>query len=160
MLDQMLFFENKKENKYLIKALYCFVLLITISACTSSPEPLQYQKDSCAFCKMKLMDAKFGAEIITEKGKVYKFDDTGCMLNFEKQNLGSQKIAQELVIDYSNPGKLVNALTSFYIKCAGAKSPMGSDLASFEKEENENKYIQQLQGEKINWNEIKNSFNK
>lgn len=107
---------------------------------------------------MQLMDTKFGAELITEKGKTYKFDDTGCMLDYEQQNLGTQKIARELVIDYSNPGKLTNAITAFHIKCAAAKSPMGSDIASFEKEKDMNKYIQQLQGEKISWTEIKNSF--
>lgn len=155
----MVFFRKKKDNKYLIKVIFYLLLLITISSCKSGPELLQYGKDSCTFCKMQLMDTKFGAELITEKGKVYKFDDTGCMLHFEKQDLGSQKVAQELVVDYSNPGKLVNALTSFHIKCAGAKSPMGSDIASFEKEENMNKYIHQLQGKKITWDEIKNSFN-
>ncbi len=156
----MFFFEIIKEKKYLIKLLYYFVLLFAISSCKSGPEKLQYTKDSCAFCKMQLMDTKYGAELITEKGKVYKFDDAGCMLNYEKQDLGSQKVSQELVIDYSNPGQLINAASAYHIKCAGAKSPMGSDIATFEKEETLNKYIQQLQGEKISWDAIKNSFNK
>ncbi|OFY83755.1 MAG: hypothetical protein A3F72_07185 [Bacteroidetes bacterium RIFCSPLOWO2_12_FULL_35_15] len=155
-----IFFETKKEKKYSLNFFFILLLIVTVSACKSGPENLEYGKDSCAFCKMQLMDTKYGAELITEKGKVYKFDDTGCLLDFEKQNLGSQKVAQELVVDYSNPGKLITALTSFHIKCAGAKSPMGSDITSFEKEENMNKYIQQLQGEKITWSEIKTSFNK
>lgn len=160
MLNQKFFFEPIKEKKYSLRFVYSVLFLILISSCTSGPEPLYYKKDSCAFCKMQLMDTKFGAELITEKGKIYKFDDTGCMLDFEQQNLGMQKIAQELVIDYSQPGKLTNAVTAYHIKCGAAKSPMGSDIASFEKEENLNKYIQQLQGEKISWMEIKNSFNK
>ncbi|MCX6296629.1 MAG: nitrous oxide reductase accessory protein NosL [Bacteroidetes bacterium] len=160
MRDLTIFFVIIKEKKYLINSFYYFVLLLTISSCKSGPEKLQYSKDSCAFCKMQLMDKKYGAELVTEKGKVYKFDDTGCMLNYEKQNFGSQKVALELVVDYSNPGQLINVLTAFHIKCAAAYSPMGSNLASFEKEETVNKYIQQLQGEKISWDAIKKSFNK
>lgn len=156
----MIFFITKKEKKYSLNFFFILLFIVAISACTSSPKNLEYGKDSCAFCKMQMMDTKYGAELITEKGKVYKFDDVGCMLDFENQNIGTQKIAQELVIDYSNPGKLINASTAFHIKCAGAESPMGSDIASFEKEENMNKYIQQLQGKKITWDEIKNSFNK
>ncbi len=160
MVSPKIFFDNKKEKKYSYKVLFILVIITMVSACKSGPETLQIGKDSCAFCKMQLMDEKFGAEIVTEKGKVYKFDDTGCMLNFERENIGSQKVAQELVVDYSNPGKLINAITAFHLKCLEEKSPMGSDLASFEKEENLNKYIQQLQGEKISWDKIKISFNK
>lgn len=156
----MIFFGAKKENKYSYKIMYYFFILLTISSCKSGPEQLQYGKDSCAFCKMQLMDTKYGAELITEKGKVYKFDDVGCMLNFETQTIGSQKIAQELVVDYSTSGKLINAISAFHLQCSGINSPMGSNLASFEKEENQMNYITQLQGKKITWNEIKISFNK
>ncbi|HEY3387683.1 MAG TPA: hypothetical protein VGK46_14315, partial [Saprospiraceae bacterium] len=53
-----------------------------IIACSQDPEPLRYGKDTCYTCKMTLMDKKFGAELVTAKGKVYKFDDVNCMVNF------------------------------------------------------------------------------
>jgi copper chaperone NosL len=62
------------------------VLLLAISiiviACSIKPEPLQFGMDACYTCKMTLMDNKYGAELVTRKGKVYKFDDINCMLNF------------------------------------------------------------------------------
>ena len=84
-----IFFSTIKEIKYSLSFVYRVLLFVLISSCSSGPEPLYYKKDSCAFCKMQLIDTKFGAELITEKGKIYKFDDIGCMLDFEQQNLGS-----------------------------------------------------------------------
>ncbi|HRI80568.1 MAG TPA: nitrous oxide reductase, partial [Cyclobacteriaceae bacterium] len=58
------------------------VLFLFMAACSTEPEPLQYGKDTCHTCKMTLMDNKFGAEIVTDKGKIYKFDDMSCFLNY------------------------------------------------------------------------------
>ncbi|MCX8489678.1 MAG: hypothetical protein ORN54_01270 [Cyclobacteriaceae bacterium] len=43
------------------------ILLLFIS-CSTEPEPLVYGTDICHFCKMTLMDKKFGAELVTKKG--------------------------------------------------------------------------------------------
>ena len=32
---------------------------------------------------MKIADGKFGAELITTKGRIYKFDDIHCMINID-----------------------------------------------------------------------------
>ncbi len=61
---------------------YLLLTSIFLLSCKAEPEPLHYGKDACHACKMTLMDKKFGSELVTKKGKVYKFDDTNCMLNF------------------------------------------------------------------------------
>ena len=45
------------------------------------------------------MDPKFGGEVITKKGKIYKFDDLHCMVSFLKSG-GSRlkKILRKNVI--------------------------------------------------------------
>ena len=83
-----IFFETKKEKKYSLNFFFILLLIVTVSACKSGPENLEYGKDSCAFCKMQLMDTKYGAELITEKGKVYNLmvkNDSSYVVNCFKQ---------------------------------------------------------------------------
>jgi copper chaperone NosL len=56
-------------------ALIAFLLI----GCNPKAEKINLGKDQCAECKMTIVDPKFGAEIVTKKGKVYKFDDTHCI---------------------------------------------------------------------------------
>ena len=49
------------------------VALFSLSAflsCATGPEPIRFGKDNCHSCKMTLTDKRFGAEIVTKKGKV------------------------------------------------------------------------------------------
>src|SRR5574337_2109298 len=54
------------------------LLLILFTSCNTNPEPFAYGRDICDDCKMPIMDAKFGGEIINKKGRIYKFDDAHC----------------------------------------------------------------------------------
>lgn len=129
-------------------ALFC----LTLAACNVAPEPLQFGKDGCHHCKMTLMDNKFGAEILTSKGKVYKFDDVNCMLNFHNSGkVAADEIAEVLVIDFSSPGKLINAQKAFYIKSPEIRSPMGSEVAAFETNAELEKINAAWNGEKLDW---------
>src|SRR5215203_1996100 len=40
-------------------------------SCNASPEAIRIGKDNCTFCKMTISDARYGAEIVTAKGKIY-----------------------------------------------------------------------------------------
>jgi len=78
-----------------VAAAASFMLLFI--SCSTKPQPIQYGKDVCDHCKMTIVDQKFGGEIVTKKGKAYKFDDLICMAKF--LGTGSVKeddIAQKL----------------------------------------------------------------
>ena len=57
---------------------YILILLLSISCTTKEADPIKLNSDGCDFCKMKIADGKFGAELITIKGRIYKFDDMHC----------------------------------------------------------------------------------
>ena len=111
----------------------CAMLALVFWACSIEPEPLIYGKDQCHSCKMTLMDRKFGAELVTTKGKVYKFDDINCLFNF--YNAGSvnkDDFRFKLVVDFSRPENLIDAEKAVYLKSGEIKSPMASQVAAFE----------------------------
>jgi copper chaperone NosL len=139
-----------------MKANILIVLIsISILSCKPTPEPLVTGKDACYTCKMTLMDKKFGAEIVTKKGKVYKFDDMNCMIAFNKS--GSEpdiNVDQLLVVDFAQPGKLLDATNAFYCRSVHINSPMGSQVAAFETKQELEKHNSEWQGGTLTWNEL------
>lgn len=132
--------------------------LITIS-CSVEPEAIKYGTDACHTCKMTLMDKKFGAELVTQKGKVYKFDDVNCMMNFYNATEDpSKEFKYKLVVDFSQPEKLIQANDAFYLKSSAIKSPMASQIAAFEKEENLEALQKEMDGIYMVWGELVTQF--
>ena len=109
-----------------------FSIVIFLISCSADPRPIAYGEDACHHCKMKLMDPKFGAELVTEKGKVFIFDDVNCMLQYMDSEDGkSQLFKHVLVTDYLNPGVLLDANFAFYLKSEEFKTPMASNIVAF-----------------------------
>ena len=136
-----------------------FLLALTFFSCSVEPEAIHFGTDACHTCKMTLMDKKFGAELVTKKGKVYKFDDVNCMLNFFHSGVEAEEnIAYKLVIDFSHPEKLIDANNAFFLKSDEVKSPMGSHVAAFEKKDDLEVVKNDLKGIYLVWGELVTQF--
>ncbi|HET8829590.1 MAG TPA: nitrous oxide reductase accessory protein NosL, partial [Pelobium sp.] len=120
------------------KILYSSLLALwVITGCgTTEPQAINYGKDVCEHCKMVIADEKYGAELITKKGKVYKFDSAECLMDLITEE--SRKIdttgAQLLVINFAKPATFLDAKTAFYLKDKEYQSPMGGNIVPFESE--------------------------
>ena len=144
-----------------MKKLIGICLLPALVACSADPEPLAYGTDACHTCKMTLMDKKFGAELVTQKGKVYKFDDVNCMLNFyNAPDNQSEQFKHKLVVDFMQPGKLIPASDAFFVKSSEIKSPMASQIAAFESEDSMKKKKDEWDGIYLVWGEVQTQFKK
>ncbi len=139
---------------------YVYLLsLVILIACSAEPEPLVYGEDACHHCKMVLMDQKFGAEVVTTKGKVYKFDDVNCMISFINENIKDERdIKFRLVTQFNKPGELTDAGTAFYVKANSIKSPMASQIAAFADYEEMKQYSKELKGIYLTWGELVTQF--
>ena len=136
-----------------------FLLGFSLLACSVKPEPIRYGEDGCYTCKMTMMDNRFGAEVVSTKGKVFKFDDLNCMVNFLNSGyLDDGDIAYRLVIDFSNPGKMIAAENAFYIKSDQVKSPMGSQVAAFEEQSKSDSFKNEWKGIYLSWGEVTTQF--
>ena len=132
-----------------------FIIMLTaflFSCGGNKPEPIIIGEDLCAHCKMKIMDNRYGAEIITNKGKVYKYDAVECMI--KQDQIRSEDIKTHYVIDFSHPGNLVEANNSFYLISEKLPSPMGANLTSFKEKGEVEKHQKEFGGSVYNWQEI------
>lgn len=135
-------------------------MLTFFTACSSGPEPIRYGSDNCHHCKMTMMDKRFGAEIVTNKGRIYKFDDLNCLVRYLKSGeVPSENIAQILSIDFKKNGQFVAVQQAFFLQNEAVKSPMRGDIASFsDKNDLEAVKAQIGGGTEIPWQAVQNLF--
>lgn len=129
----------------------------TFLGCNIAPEPIDYGSDACHFCSMTIVDQQHAAQIVTEKGKVFKFDATECMLNHVKE-VDNTTIALFLVNDYNAPGELIDATQATFLKSRGIPSPMGEFLTAFGNRKGVEKAKSEHGGELFTWPELTSNF--
>ena len=144
----------KKFNKGKGKQLVLVFVVCGVACCADiKPEPIRINKDNCDYCEMTIVDGRFGAEVITEKGRFYKFDDVSCLKRYVKEN-STQIFAQKLVNDYSANNVLIDVNTSYFLHSDNIHSPMGGDLAAFSSKDSADKYAIIWGTEVIRWDDV------
>ena len=137
--------------KYFVQIL----LLLFLCSCSIGPRPLLGGEDVCDFCKMPVADEKFGGEIITVKGKLYKFDDMGCMIHFMKNGLSvNETINKIFPINYVNCRKFIDVNQSVFLVSANFRTPMNSNIAAFESQQEASPFLKNFPGEILTWDQL------
>jgi copper chaperone NosL len=158
LLLMVVLLERGLLNKFLKKGhklgSVAAISILLMSCSQIGPEPIRLNKDNCDYCKMTITDGRFGAEVITDKGRIYKFDDLSCLLRYTKQNK-KQSYTQTYVHNYSTSNVLMDATTAFYLYSEEVKSPMHGDMAAFETKAAAEKYAQKWNKEILLWADIK-----
>lgn len=145
-------FGTKTKKSQLTTGALVASLVLALGSCNVEPEPIHYGKDACHHCKMTLMDNKFGAEIVSVKGKTFKFDDANCLSSFiNSGQLNKQDISICLITDFASPGALIDATKAFYVKSDQIKSPMASNIAAFQSKASMEAHNQNWKGEVLGW---------
>ena len=102
---------------------YISFFSLFIAACSTSPQPLEYGQDACVYCKMVVSDQRYGAEIVTTKGKVYKFDSIECMAAYySKQKDLQPRIHSLWSIDFYDHSHWLRAEQAIFTQSSFEKS--------------------------------------
>lgn len=144
-------FQKKKNNLALVSVI---IISISISACNNAaPKPIKLNVDKCDYCAMTIADGRFGAELITKKGRCFKFDDMQCMLDYKKEKAGIEfKIFY--VNAYNGNNQLIDASKAFFVQNEGLRSPMGGNTAAFLTQDNAIKFAKNKNALVQTWTEI------
>ena len=133
-------------------------LLLFMFNCTVSPKVIDYGNDGCSFCKMTIVDRLYAAEIVTHKGKVYKFDASECMVNYLDE-FDASEIKLYLTNVFEKPEVLENALEATFLISKNLPSPMGAYLTAFKSKAEAEKVQAENGGKLYNWNELLSHLN-
>lgn len=101
-------------------------------ACAApGPRPLALGRDVCAHCHMTVADARFGGELVLTTGKIYAFDDAGCLAAFlEAGSVPPERIGSLWVVDFLAPGSLLPAGEAVYLESSAVPTPMRYDVVA------------------------------
>lgn len=135
-----------------LKQLLIITCLLFVG-CQVGPQPIEYGVDGCHFCKMTIVDKVHAAEVVTKKGKVYKFDATECMVNFRKE-FDTSEIELYLSNNYLEAEALIDATTATFLISENVPSPMGAFLSAFNSKEEAQGVQAEKSGTLYTWQEL------
>lgn len=132
--------------------LYMIGFTVVLSSCSMEPERINYGKEACHFCSMTIVDNQHAAELVTTKGKSYKFDAIECMINYINRNDVDASVY--LVCDYANPGTLIPANSATFLISKEISSPMGAFLSGFSSNEEALNTQKNKTGDLYSWDSV------
>lgn len=160
ILVSVVIYEWRRRKKLMVQTnrlplLIIGMLTVSLSSCSTEPKPIRIGLDNCDFCKMTISDNRFGAEIVTQKSKLYKFDDAHCIIAFLLSNkVAKQEIAGIYFTNFSSPHQLINVEHAYFLQSTGLKSPMNGNIAAFNHEDSLVNILPKFNGNKITWEEM------
>ncbi len=156
----IIFFVAMFEAGYLDKilkkksSLAIWLLPLFLYSCApDGPQPITLNKDACEHCKMTISNGQFAGEIITQKGRVYMFDDMFCVRDYIEEHPEMERKATYIHY-YLGNNELIPAESAFYVKSPDFKSPMNGNIAAFKTEDEAKTYQTKMNGELIQWSAL------
>ncbi len=133
--------------------------LTFLTSCSSQTEPISYGKENCDLCKMTIMEKKYACELVTKKGKIFKFDEVSCMIKYLKiSHTTEEDYAFMVVNDFNNPQNFIDVKKATFVGGEDFISPMRGDLAAFSEIKDIDKKRPNI--EVFSWKEVFEKFNK
>ncbi len=139
--------------RVLLLSIPVFALLVS---CQIEAQPIEYGSDACSFCKMTIVDKQHAAQLVTAKGKAFKYDSIECMMHDLKNH--DTKEALLVVADFADPGSLIDAARASYLVSENIPSPMGANLSAFHQKTDAVKTQSEKGGTILTWKQLSEKY--
>lgn len=151
------------KRRTLIKGLLTLPLGFgVLQPALAAPRPLQVGVEACPYCNMTILDARYAAQMVTSTGKVYNYDDVGCLLDHLLGYGGPKVSPRELyVADFATSqhreARFIPTQQAHFLFSERIRTPMGVGLLAFSSASAVEEYLKerpQHAGEKLRWNDL------
>jgi copper chaperone NosL len=103
---------------------------------------------------MTVSDPRFAAELVTRKGRIFVFDDVGCLATFTATGpVPPDQVQGVWVTDLRHPGTLIPAQDAMYLRTDSLRTPMGSHLVAVPRQAADS-LRSALGGELLDWSAV------
>ena len=143
----------RKKSSSLQKGVVSALILFVISSCTPQVEPIQYGNELCASCKMNIVDQRYASQLVTQKGKNFKYDAIECMLE-QSASFTEEELFGLFVSTPDQPGEMINAINSSFLISEKLPSPMSANINGFKDKSTAQRYQEEFGGEVKSWEEL------
>lgn len=148
-------FRSSKKNFKAANVALAIMVCSLLSSCQHGPEKIMVGKDNCYSCKMTISDAKYGAEIVSKKGKSYKFDEIHCLRAFLKtKELDAAAEKDIYLVDFTGDNSLVKANEMFLLQGGEIHAPMNGDVIAFKYSDSMKLMAEKLKAVPISWEQL------
>ena len=128
----------------------------------AAAQSLRVGLDTCPYCNMTILDARYAAQMVTRTGKVFNYDDVGCLLDHLLGYGGPRATPKELyVADFAaserKEARFIPAQQAYFLYSERIRTPMGTGLLAFASQAALEAYLRekpQHAGEKLRWSEL------
>jgi copper chaperone NosL len=123
---------KSRRNAGVVTFFSMLSIMLLLPGCDTGPQPIEYGKDACSNCKMILADKHYGTQFISGKGKIFKFDDVNCMIEFMAvEPAKSDTAGKAFIVDFNRANEFLPVQNTVFLKHPKLRSPMGSHIAGF-----------------------------
>jgi copper chaperone NosL len=143
-----------RERRRLAVAAAALAAAVTAACGSPGPRPIAWGEEVCRHCHMTIADPRFAAELVTTRGRVYVFDDVGCLAAF----VASEAIAPSAVHSlwahhFLRPDSMLDARAAIYLRVDSLRTPMGSHVVAIAPGEVDSAHAR-LGGVRLAWEEL------
>ncbi|MCC6370183.1 MAG: nitrous oxide reductase accessory protein NosL [Bacteroidia bacterium] len=144
---------TRKGQKIKTPGAIACIIMLSLSSCSDAGiSPIKLNTDHCDYCKMTIANNQFASELVTEKGRAYKFDDLSCLLNYRSEKSHKQCVCY--VNDFLSPNKLLKVDSVFFIHGDNVQSPMGGNIAAFSNADSAKAFATRLNAMPVSWEKL------
>jgi copper chaperone NosL len=131
-----------------------------LNGCTKKPAAIAFGTDACEHCSMTITDNHYGAVLVTDKGRSYKFDSVECMLDAlgNGGKLAGTTVHSFYVMDYAHPGTVIDASHASFLVSPNLPSPMGANVTSFAQEVDASNVRTAKGGDIMTWQSVQSQL--
>jgi len=106
--------------------------------------------DHCDYCRMTISDERYASALVTQKGRIYKFDDISCMLNYcnENKNIANKSL---FVSDFVQSKVMIPVEQAYFIQGVKLMGPMQGHVAAFANRDSALVYQKKYEAKLVEW---------
>ncbi len=138
------------------RELLTLLALACVAGCSDdAPRALVRGEDSCAYCRMTIDDARFGALVLTDRGRLQTFDSIECAASWVATQTPAHEPRAIWVANFADPSQWVDATRAVFLHGSRLRSPMGRDLVAFATDSDPDALQRAHGGAAITWQGIR-----
>ena len=137
-------------------ALLAVLTVAAPSACARpGPGVIHYDVDACDHCRMTIAEPAFAAQLVTQTGRVLRFDDPACLAAFVSAgNIPAAEIHSLWLNDHANPETRVRADDAVFLVSDRIRAPMNGGAAAFAEPASANALATVVGGRRVRWADL------
>lgn len=130
------------------------VVLLFFTACKVEPQKIEFGTDACHYCDMTIVSPQHASQLVTSKGRSYKYDAIECLVHSLQEDFMDVEMAFKEVANFNNPGTYIDAEKARYLVSENLQSPMGENLSAFDGDDAVRKAQEEFSGDTFTWEEL------